>query len=230
MTGIQMRRMKMTKKDTSEFKKQARAHIRYRLEDGTLVPGVTTILGILAKPALIRWANKMGLEGIDTTKYVDAAARVGTLTHYMVECDLRGVEPDLGDYTPNEIDRADNAFIKYLDYRDEHALAPAIIEKPLVSEKYRYGGTIDFYGLEDDVPTLLDFKTGKAIYSEMLIQAVAYRQLVLEQGYPVKRLRILRIGRSEDEGFEQRTVGNIRELWQIFKHCLAIYELRKRAK
>lgn len=213
-----------------EFKRVAKAHIRYKLADGTRVPGTTTILGILNKPALVGWANRMGLEGIDTTKYVDAAARVGTLIHYMVECDLKGEEPDFSDYTSNEIDKAENAFIKYLEYRDGHILEPILIEEPLVSEKYRYGGTIDFYGLEDSVPTLLDIKSGKAIYPEMLIQVVAYRQLVLEQGHPVERLRILRIGRSEDEGFEQRIVGQIPERWEVFEHCLAIYQLRKKVQ
>ena len=217
-------------KQNDEFKKRSKAHIRYRLEDGTRVPGVTTILGVLAKPALIGWANRMGLEGIDTTKYRDAAASVGTLIHYMVECDLRGIEPDLSDYSPNEIDKAENGFLKYLEYRNEHILGPVFIEKPMVSEEHHYGGTVDFYGLEDGVPTLLDFKSGKAIYSEMLIQAVAYRQLVLEQDCPVERLRILRIGRSEDEGFETRTVGHIEEQWEIFKHCLGIYRLKKQVR
>jgi len=215
---------------TEEFKKQAKAHTRYQLEDGTRVPGVTTILGILAKPALIRWANKMGLEGIDTTKYVDAAARVGTLAHYLVECDLRGVEPDVSDYSPNEIEKADNAFLKYLAYRDEHTLEPMLVETPLVSEEYRYGGTVDFYGLEDGLATVLDLKTGKAVYPEMLTQAVAYRQLILEQGHPVERLRILRIGRSEEEGFEQVTIGHIEDRWELFRHCLAIYELKKKVR
>ena len=29
---------------------------RYCLEDGTVVPGVTTVTGLLAKPSLVRWA------------------------------------------------------------------------------------------------------------------------------------------------------------------------------
>ena len=64
-----------------KLKKASKAHIRYKLKDGTVVPGATTITGLLNKPFLITWANRLGLEGIDSTKYRDAAADIGTLAH-----------------------------------------------------------------------------------------------------------------------------------------------------
>ena len=64
-----------------KLKKASRAHTRYYTTDGTLVPGSTTITGLLNKPALVKWANNLGLQGIDSSKYVDKAARVGTLIH-----------------------------------------------------------------------------------------------------------------------------------------------------
>ena len=45
------------------------AHTVYTDSLGTRVPGATTIIGILDKPALIKWANNLGLAGIDSTKY-----------------------------------------------------------------------------------------------------------------------------------------------------------------
>ena len=53
----------MTTKTVGRFT-SVRAHQRYKIEDGTIVPGVTTVVGILNKPALVPWANKLGLEGI----------------------------------------------------------------------------------------------------------------------------------------------------------------------
>jgi len=210
-----------------EFPK-AKAHIRYRLADGTIVPGVTTIIGVLAKPALIYWANKMGLQGIDTRKYVDAAANVGTLAHYMVECELRGIEPDLADYTPNEVDKASNAVIKFLEYRKEHDLQPTLLEEPLVSEDGRFGGTIDFVGYRDGDPyTLIDFKTSKALYPEHLLQVAAYWHLCLVNSYEINSVYILRIGRDEGEGFEERKVDNLNKRFELFAHCLEVYRLKK---
>ena len=37
--------------------KVSQAHTVYKTADGIRVPGVTTVLGVLNKPALIKWAN-----------------------------------------------------------------------------------------------------------------------------------------------------------------------------
>jgi hypothetical protein len=205
------------------------ARAKYKLPDGTVVPGVTTVLNVLAKPALYRWANKMGLEGIDTSKYVHELAKIGTLIHYLVECHLAGVDICLGDYTPNEVEQAQVGFDKFLEYAGQHELDPILLEAPLVSEK-GFGGTVDFFGLVDGDFTVMDFKTGKAIYSDHKTQAVAYAMLVEEAGHPVDHVRILRIGRSPDEGFEVREVDKWAEHRALFEHCLEIYRLNKELK
>jgi len=212
-----------------EFKK-AKAHIRYTLRDGTRVPGTTTITGQLNKPALVKWANKMGLQGIDSTKYRDAAANVGTLAHYMVECELAGQEADLADYSPNEVDKAKKALVKWHDYRKQHKLEPILLEEPMVSETYRYGGTIDYFGGRDSISALIDFKTGKDIYPEHLYQAAAYRQLLIEAGYDVDDGYILRIGRDETEGFEEKQIKNWDALWNVFWLLRQLYDALKEAK
>lgn len=211
----------------AEFKK-VRAHTRYRVDD-VIVPGVTTILGVLNKPALIPWANKMGLQGIDTNKFVNAAARVGTLAHEMAECDLGGPEPDFDAYSPHEKDRAENALLSFYEWRKHHKIEPLLIEERLVSKQFRFGGTIDCYGIIDGDLGLVDLKTGKAIYPEMFHQLAAYCQLLEENGKDVKSVRILRIGREEGEGFEERVVtrNQLVPHWEIFTHCLKIYTLQK---
>ena len=39
--------------------KRSKTHQRYYDKAGTMLPGVTTILGVLNKPALVPWANKL---------------------------------------------------------------------------------------------------------------------------------------------------------------------------
>jgi len=202
-----------------EFAKKAKAHTVYKLADGTRVPGVTTITGQLAKPALIHWAWNLGREGQDYRKYRDAAANVGTLAHYMAECDLKGEEPDLTEYSPADVDKASNALLKFFEYRDQHELEPILVEEPLVwepfgrgwSDRYGFGGTIDFYKLRDGLPTLIDLKTSKAVYAEMLLQVSAYWALLGRNRHDVDDVYVLRIGRDESEGFEEIKVGALEE-------------------
>lgn len=205
----------------------SKAHTVYKLADGTRVPGATTITGLLNKPHLVRWANKLGLEGIDSSKYTDEAAAVGTLAHALVQAHLQGETLDTSMYSPQQVDLAENAVLSYLEWESRHKIEPILLEKPMVSEKLRYGGTLDCYCMLDDVPTLIDFKTGKAIYDEYFVQTAGYKNLLMELNLPVERVKILRIGRDETEGFEERDIADTRQYFEIFKNLLNVYYLKK---
>lgn len=214
-------------KSTPAFNRH-RAHTIYRLNDGTRVPGTTTVTGLLDKPALVGWANDLGLQGINSRDYVDSMAGVGTLAHAMsVELLTGKLSEDLEEYAPKETLLATRCMSKFSTWLDAHEFKPLLTETPLVSEEYRYGGTIDLYGVLDGVHTLIDLKTGKAIYPEMVYQLAAYRQLLIEHGHTVDNVRIVRIGRDESEGFEERIFGNLDKAWQVFWHLRQIYDLRK---
>ncbi len=210
------------------IKKRSRAHTRYALADGTRVPGVTTVIGILDKPALVHWAWKLGMEGIDYKTYRDVSANIGTLAHHLVQCDLSSATPDTSGYSKADIDAAENALLKWYEWRKAHTIEPILLEEPLVSERHGYGGTIDCYALVDGVPTLADLKTGKAIYGEFFLQLGAYSQLLKEHGHAVEQARIIRIGRDESEGFEDRMAPDLNDHWEIFQHCLEIYKLGRK--
>lgn len=210
--------------------KKPKSHTIYKLADGTRVPGVTTFLNVLNKPALIKWANELGLQGINSSSYVDNLAAVGTLAHQMIMVHLKGEELDTSDYTKTQIELAENSLLSYFGWEKTHKVEPILIETPLVSEEYRFGGTPDLLAKIDGVDTLMDFKTGKAIYPEHFIQVAAYWLLILEQSYTVDKAMILRIGRDEDEGFEVKPVKALRANWELFTHCQAIYELQKQLK
>ncbi len=207
--------------------KRSRVHTRYKRKNGELVPGVTTVLGVLAKPALYSWYNNLGLQGIVGSKYVDALAEIGTIGHEMICCHNRGVKFDPGDCPKDLIDKAENCFLSYLTWEKQHKVEPILCEESLVSERFGYGGTVDMYAMVDGVPTILDYKTGKSIYPEHLYQVAAYRQLFWEQDHVVQSVRILQIGRAEDEGFSEKVIGDTKVEWRIFWHCLQLYRLRK---
>ena len=217
--------MASNKKD--KLRGVSKAHIRYKLADGKVVPGATTITGLLNKPQLVRWANKLGLEGIDSSKYTDEAAAVGTLAHAMVQAHLVGEKVDYSLFSPVQVELAENSLLSFFEWYGRHDIEPIICEVPMVSEEYKYGGTVDCYCMMDGVPTLLDFKTGKAIYPEYFVQTSAYRQLLCERGCKVERVQILRIGRDETEGFEERAITDTTKYFKIFTNLLEVYYLQK---
>ena len=215
-----------------EFRR-ARAHTRYRLADNTIVPGVTTVCGLLDKPALKAWANRIGLEGYELQRYLDPLAGVGTLTHARILAEVSGqpFSEDISEYSPKEVDLSDNAMLKWYEWRKGHTFERFIAcEAPLVSERHRYGGTADYVGQMDGILTLCDYKTGSGIYSDMVIQLAAYRNLIEEcLGVTVQRAMIVNIGRSEDECFAEQEFTQVQldAAWELFLHLRAIYDLKK---
>ena len=215
----------MSKSD--KLKPVSKAHIRYKTSEGKVVPGATTITGLLNKPYLIKWANNLGLEGIDSSTYTDEAAKVGTLAHALIQADLQGETLDMRQYSPIQVDLAENAVISFFEWKKRHQIEVIACETPFVSDNMKYGGTVDCYCILDGKPTLLDFKTGKAIYEEYFVQLAAYAELLREAGHPVEECRILRVGRDATEGFEERSVADTRKWFEVFQHLLGVYYLKK---
>lgn len=213
-------------KDTGK----AKLHTIYKTKDGEKVPGVTTILGILNKPALIHWAWDLGTKGIDYRKYRDDKADIGTLAHSMVIAHLKKEQVDTSDYSANQINLAETCFLKYLEWEGQHKIEPILTEQPLISEKYKYGGTLDCYCNLDGILTLLDFKTGKAIYGEFFYQLGGYKELLIENKYKTKRYIILRLGRDETEGFEVKERLNLKIETKIFLKLTETYYLQNEMK
>jgi hypothetical protein len=215
---------KLTKKTANASSK---AHTSYKLADGTRVPGVTTITGILAKPALVKWANRLGLDGYDVEKYVDDKAAIGTLAHAIVTDFLSGKTTDFNNTTPIQRTQAENAALSFFNWLKGHKVAVEFVEKPMVSEQYRFGGTCDIYANVDGKWEIIDLKTGSGIWPEYFIQTSAYRQLVIESGKPVDQIRILNIPRTESETWLEAIAPVPDKQFEVFRHCLEVYRLRK---
>ena len=214
------------------LKAKAKQHTIYTLKNGDRVIGVTTAIGLLEKPALKFWANKIGLQGIKISEYVDSLAEVGTTAHAMILADLsgKGAESALEGKDADTKTLAENCYLSFCEWRKGHKIEPIALERVMVSELYRYGGTPDFIGLVDGVVEIIEFKTG-GIWPEHFGQLSAYAQLAIENGIvsaPVQRFRVLSIPRAETESFDEKVKTSVAVEWEIFEHCLAIYELKKR--
>jgi len=66
----------------------------YKLQDGTKVPGVTSVIGRFKESGgLIQWAYNRGKEGLELYDSRDKAAELGTIVHEMVQAWLKGDDP-----------------------------------------------------------------------------------------------------------------------------------------
>jgi len=205
-------------------------HTVYKNSANKRVPGTTTITGELGwnTRVLCDWNNRKGLEGIDTKKFVDDKADIGTLAHLMVTNQLQGIKTTTDDYSANQIKAALNSVKSFDAWAKGKKIEPILIEKPLVSDIYNFGGTMDIYARVDGLLELIDLKTGKGIYDEMLIQVGGgYDTLLTEHGYSTNKVRILNIPRADSEKFLVHEIENLKECKDIFFNCLQIYQQHK---
>lgn len=199
-----------------------KAHQTYTNAAGERLPGVTTILGCLAKPALIPWAWGLGAKGIKLEAARQLAADIGTVGHALVEAHLRGLEFDSANIAPEMLAKAETSFIRFLEYWDREHLTVIASEMQMVSEIMQVGGTVDIVAARPDGSlVVIDVKTGKGLYPEMLVQAAVYAAIYTEvTGCDVAEVVVVRIPKEDDDGLEIRTVSQRAERVAAF-HALA---------
>lgn len=209
--------------------RNASSRPQYKTSSGELVPGVTTVTGLRMKDALVQWAFNVGRDNphlFSIRDYTDDLADIGKCAHAILSAHLKGEEPDLGDFTPNVVKAAQFPVNKYMEWEKGKKIDLIFSEREFVSDKHRYGGTLDVLARIDGKITVLDFKTGKAIYDEMFYQVAAYAELVVERtDMRVDEIRILQIGRVGAEGFTERVMTDWSLEFDWFLAARGLYEV-----
>ena len=166
---------------------------------------VTTLLGRLGKLKAHQ-------------KQLAKAGDIGTQVHNLIEWNLRTSLGQKAGLEPRVVDDAQWAFMAWQDWAESVQLKPLLIEQVVFSRRHRYAGTMDLLAEVNGVPTLVDFKTGKAIYAEAYLQSVAYQVALVEMGHcqPGAGL-IVRLPKNQtDPAFEVATVPGVAELLPTF--------------
>lgn len=154
------------------------------------------------------------------------AGEVGTQVHALIEWNIR---QSLGQKTgpePKVVDVAQWAFMAWQDWAQKVNLKPIFIEQMVFSRTHKYAGTMDLLAEVNGVVALVDFKTGKAIYAEALLQNVAYQQALIEMGHTVPaKGYIVRLPKVEtDPAFEVADVPPVDALWPTFLAVLSVWK------
>lgn len=226
-------------------------HTIYRASDGRRLTGVTTYLGVLAKPHLLKWYANEERKGVQTAMkgngilplgpYAeikrDMAADVGTVTHARVEAFLKN-DPLDRDGIPDDVyEASEHGYLRFINWWQNERFSIVESEKVMVLEDVgmNYGGTADIIARDSqDRLTLIDLKTSKSSrywpYSETYAQVAAYA--VAYERYEVTnidRIVVARIGKEEDDELQVVEVSkHKRELgWQLFRGAYYAYEAKK---
>ena len=157
---------------------------------GQTVPSVTTILDVLDKPALTRWAAKsvaefavankqswIGLPDDAATDMLkgspwrtrDKAAATGTDAHSILESFANGVVPA---FLPPGVPPAVVAGLA--EFWTTHTPKVIACEQTVWNSAIGYAGSFDLIAELDGVPTLIDLKTSSGVYGTMGLQLAAY--------------------------------------------------------
>lgn len=190
--------------------------------------GITSILGVIAKPALIGWAARMAVEHIREywsitnapdevawnevleeaksahTKKKEAAGEHGTDTHALVEqyvnqcLTVANGKPIRWDVFEVE---------KFVDWSFENVDHFLFSERRMANKDLFIAGTADFaYVDKEGKKVMSDFKTsGSGIYYEMFLQAAAYQLLAEGEGdEPYDYRTVVRLDKKGNFEFAKR--------------------------
>jgi len=194
-------------------------HTPYFNSEGVQVPSVTTVLKILNKESLKKWANIMGFKRRKIEDILEESSVIGTAVHtiiyaFMMKKHYIWTSPRLH---KSFILRYLNSFISW---KQKHEVEPIFMEKQLVSQLF--GGTVDFYGLVDGKKTIMDFKTSKGCYSSMFLQLAAYCMMLEELGYEVEQVAIINVHeKGTKEKFIDRT--ELERYIKVFKVLIVLF-------
>jgi predicted RecB family nuclease len=164
--------------------------------NGDPVPGVTSILKIIDKPALMGWAIKVTrdywLDAVNagrtdyakihkeswnaTKKISKDAADIGKQVHLYAEMFFK--KQPLPEITTDSAKRGVEGFHKWLE---AHRVEVVASERMVYSKQHHFAGTCDFVAKVDGVLAVGDIKTSSGIYDEYRLQTAAYQHALQEE-------------------------------------------------
>jgi hypothetical protein len=162
-------------------------------------PSVSDLIDLLSKPALIGWANKLGLQGIDVKQKRRASLAAGTSLHAQIEAGC----------FEREIDAA--SFTAFLQGRK-------IIDSEQEIETEWFVGRYDVCLSDGGVEYIADYKRGfkGKVYLEHKLQLIAYTmarpaKMAL---VPVPQFHLVPIEIQDRRPYEQMLI-HLSHVWKL---------------
>lgn len=156
---------------------------------GEEYPTVTTILGVISKPALVYWAGKVVAEEAvrrvqagepldarelagEPSRQRDKRGDIGSIVHSVLETLAAGGVVGLAQIPAEARSVAESIVAWFEDVKPKILVSEATVVREGAP---RYAGTLDMVAEFDGKRMLLDVKTSKGVYREVALQLAAYR-------------------------------------------------------
>jgi hypothetical protein len=200
---------------------------RYYTIDGIKYPSVTTVLKVHANEALTNWKAKLGYEAAELMS--EQTADLGKEVHHLVaqlllKKPITGLEWSLLD---EEIKRSLRAFVRF---QQDTKLESIEVEKLVYSKRFKYAGTLDFFGRIGNGLAISDWKTGERCYPSYVAQTVAYHMAFVELNPMVNIERLLIVNLPRTTGIPKITIipvwGDVYKAYRkYFLACLNLFKM-----
>lgn len=221
---------------------------------GKRMYGTTTILRVIAKPALINWAVKVDTdyitdwsytqEALDSnpvklreviavakkqhTKKKDDAGDWGSIVHKAIESWIKTQE------IPKEVVVKDvvvkvlpehlEAIDNFVKWAKENKAIFIQSELPIYSEEWFTGGTVDFVCKIGDELVIGDVKTSSGIWDEYWLQVSAYAKMMMEMGIHSKFDKMTIVNCKKDGTIKVESRTDIDKNIDAFASALTLYK------
>lgn len=159
-------------------------------------------------------------------KLLEKAGDIGSQIHALIEWTLKASLMHEPGPSPQVTDKAQWGFMAWEDWRKSVNLKPVFIEQTVWSDTHGYAGTMDLLAEVNGVLTVLDWKSGKAIYPESYLQNAAYRFALREMGHgdPVQGL-VVRLPKVDtDPDFEVKECPPEKDCMEVFLNAKKLWE------
>ena len=201
-----------------------------------LLPSVTTIINVLAKPGLDRWKQEQVLLASLTLPRLENEPEADWLKRVTEDSRSTGRDAmDRGTAMHNVLEAYfDQAYlIEYPDYthRTETALREHFGDQLWITEKsfankLGYAGKCDLYS---DNGIVVDFKTKEslenaAVYTEHILQLIAYAYGL---NMPLARCAICFVSETETQ-IHEIDQADLQIHWEMFKCLLCYFKLKNK--
>src|SRR3990167_5458009 len=226
-------------------------HLHQLLVDGEwkALTGITTVLSVIAKPALISWAANMVAWYIEEnaphpvgkdyhvsvplleearkahTKKKESAGDWGTTVHGWIESYLKDEKPD-----PLKEEKQELACGNFIKWIDDNKVKVLESEKHLYSETLWLGGITDLVVEIDGKVWVADIKTGSVIYEEAFFQMAGYQLMLEEQKLYKDIAGHIVLNFRKDGSFEERRCVSNDDNRNAFLAALTLYRVKEKIK
>ena len=239
---------------TKAVRRTSKSGSRTYTIDGVEYPSVTTILQVVAKPALIGWSRKVALEKVRHTLLdeMKTGETLAGITSGWIDTMLEAARkrPDeerdqaadfglrshelIGSVLGGEETIVPEDLLPVMEgfdaWQGKSGLDITATEQVVCSKLHAFAGTFDAVATRGggEGVYVIDFKTSNGIYDEMSFQVAAYAQAYKEQtGQEVLGGYVVRFGKKKPE-FEAREV-DLEEGLRGFLGALGLWRtLRKK--